>query len=87
MEGLHLLPDLFATTGLDGKNGPKRCLPPEPYPPRLSTPPHIPVGRENIQIPMPALWSVSSTQSVHQSTEASGGLPEADQLSLNYISR
>jgi len=30
MEGL---PDL-ATTGLDGKNGPKRC-PPDPYSPRL----------------------------------------------------
>jgi len=36
---------------------------------------HLLTLGENLQIPMPALWSLSSTQGVHQA-EASGGFPE-----------
>ena len=78
-------PRSFAATGLDGKDGSEGCLPPDSYPPRLSTPPHLQMGGDDLQIPMPALWPLSSTQSVHQIAEASGGFPEADRLSPDYI--
>ena len=37
-------PRPFATTGLDGKDGFERCLPPDSYSPRLSTPTYLQMG-------------------------------------------
>ena len=41
-------------------------------------------GKSYVQVP--TIWTVLSTQSVHQIIEASGGFLEANRLSSNYIS-
>ena len=83
--GSSLAPRSPAVTGLDGKDGLEGCLPSSAHPPRLSTPPHISVGKENLQVSMPTFWPVSSTQGVYKATEASSGLPETDRLSSDHL--
>ena len=80
-------PRSFTGTGLDDKDGSKGCLPSDPYSSRPPTPPHLPVGGEDLHVPVPTLRSLSGTQSVHKTAEASGGLPETEWFSPHNISR
>ena len=65
-------PRPFTGTGLDGKDRPEGCLPPDPYSSKQPTPPHLPMG-EDLNVTVPTLQSLSNTQSVHKAAEASGG--------------
>ena len=79
-------PRSASSTGLDDEVRPEGCLPSGPNSPKPSTPPNLPVGGKELHVQMPTIWPVLSTQSVHQITEASGGLLEANRLSSNNIS-
>ena len=74
-------------TGLDGKIGPQRCLPSSAHPSRLSTPPHLSMGGENLQVSMPTFWPISSTQGVYKAAEACSGLSKTEQLSSDHLLR
>ena len=87
MEGLYLLPDLPAATELDGKNGPEGCLPPDPYSTRPPTSFYLPMGGEDLHVPTPTVWALSSTQSVHKTAESSGRFPETEWLLSHNIYR
>ena len=82
-----LAPRPPTVTGLDGKDGFEGCLPSSAHPSRLSTPSHLPVGGENLQVSMPTFWPISSTQSVYKAVEASSGLPETEWVSSDHLSR
>ena len=45
-----------AAKGLDGENGLERCLPPNPYPLKPSTPSPIHLGGEALQVSVPPIW-------------------------------
>ena len=49
------------TTGLDGKDGLEGCVPPSAHPSRSSTSPHLPMGRENLQVSVPTFRPISCT--------------------------
>ena len=80
-------PRSLTATRLDGKDGSEGCLPSDPYSSRPSTPSHLPMGREDLHVSMPTLWSLSSTQSVHKTAETGGRLPEKKWLSPHNILR
>ena len=82
-----LAPRPPTVTGLDGKDGFEGCLPSSAHPSRLSTPSHLPMGGENLQVSMPTFWPISSTQSVYKAVEASSGLPETEWVSSDHLSR
>ena len=80
-------PRFLTATRLDGKDGSEGCIPSDPYSSRPSTPSHLPMGREDLHVSMPTLWSLSSTQGVHKTAETSGRLPETKWLSPHNILR
>ena len=80
-------PRSLTATRLDDKDGSEGCLPSDPYSSRPSTPSHLPMGREDLHVSMPTLWSLSSTQGVHKTAETSGRLPETKWLSPHNILR
>ena len=71
--------------GLDGEDGPKRCIPPSAHQSQPSTPSLIPVGGEVLYVHMPTLRSLCSTKGIYQTTETSSGLPSAGGMSSDNI--
>ena len=62
---------------LDGQAGPKRCLPAGAHPPSPPPVPKIPVGRENVPLPVSPLRALIRAMSVYEDHETSSGLPQA----------
>ena len=75
--------------GLDGEDGPERCISSGPHPSNPPTPPHIPMGEEILHVHVPTLRSLccteSCTNSIHETTKTSSRLPTSDRMSLNNI--
>ena len=71
--------------GLDGEDGPKRCIPSGAHQSQPSTPPFIPVGGEVLHVHMSTLQSLSSTEGIHQIAETSGGLPTSGGMPSDNI--
>ena len=71
--------------GLDGEDEPKRCIPPSAHQSLPSTPLLFPVGGEVLYVHMPTLRSLCSTKGIHQTTEASSGLPPPGGMSSDNI--
>ena len=61
--------------GLDGEDGPKRCIPPSAHQSLPSTSPLIPVGGKVLYVHVPTLWPLCSIEGIHQTTETSSRLP------------
>ena len=73
------------TRGLDSENGLEGCLPPNPYPLKLSTPSPIHLGEEALQVLVPPIWPLLSDPSFHKSAETSGGIFKADRPTPDCI--
>ena len=82
-EGATPPPRPHPARGLAGSEG---CIPPDPDSPRPSTPPPIYLGGETLQVPVSPLWPLSSATGFYQTPETSGGVPETNRPSYNYIS-
>ena len=80
-------PRPITATRLDGENGSQGCVPPDPHPPRIPTSAHLPMGGQELYVPVSTIWPVVSTQSVHKADEASGGVLETNRLSTYNLSR
>ena len=53
--------------------------------PKSSTLPHLLLGGEDLYVHMSTIWPIINTQSVHITTEVSGGTAKTEQLSPNNI--
>ena len=76
----------ITTRGLDGENGLKGCLPPNPNPLKPSTPSPVCLGGETLQVSVPPIWSVISTTGFHKTLETSSGPLETDRLTPDSVS-
>ena len=71
---------------LDGQDRLEGCIPTSPNPPRPPIISELPLGAEMLQIHLPSIRPVISAESIHQTDEASSGLPKAGGMSLNSVS-
>ena len=71
------------TRGLDDKDGPERCLSPDPDSQRSPVFPPVCLGGKT---PVPPIWAVLSTKGFHKTSETSGRLSEADRLMPDNLS-
>ena len=86
MEGLHLLPDLLLSgdwmAKLDLKDAYLNAHSSEP-----STSPHVSMEGQILHVHMLAIWSISSTEGLHEHFEANSGLPTAGRVPSDNITR